>query len=299
MYNLYNNHYTIVVVNNTLGKKFENRRLSIRQGDRPSSVLFCYGIDPHLEWLERRLRGITIYSMPAAGPLMENETLPLTVKETYRVVGYIDDVKPAITAMNEFVIVDQGSALFERASGCKLHRDPASGKVKFLPLGRWKGTLCQEDIPVKYILISDHLDMIGVQLAATHTQTRKMNGDYLVKKVQNIIGPWKEGKHMPLCLRPHSVNTYCFSKIWFKCASVDLRVGDAQQISSFAKSWIYADLLIKPEEVVLYKARKDGGLNLINVKLRAQAELIKSFLDNAIVLISDETCTTKLSINGM
>ena len=34
-----------------------------------------------------------------------------------------------------------------------------------------------------------------------------------------------------------------------------LRVGDAQQISyiTIAKSWIYTDLLIKPEEVVLYK----------------------------------------------
>ena len=43
---------------------------------------------------------------------------------------------------------------------------------------------------------------------------------------------------------------------------------------------MYAD--IKPEEIVLYKPRKEGGLNLINVKLRALAELIKSFLDTAI-----------------
>ena len=49
--NLYSNNFTIVVVNNVLGKKFENKRWSIRQGDRPSSVLFCYGIDPHLSWL--------------------------------------------------------------------------------------------------------------------------------------------------------------------------------------------------------------------------------------------------------
>lgn len=55
-----------------------------------------------------------------------------------------------------------------------------------------------------------------------------------------------------------------------------LKVGDAQQISSIAKSWIYTDLLIKPEEVVLYKPRKEGRLSLINVKLRALGELIKS-----------------------
>ena len=106
--------------------------------------------------------------------------------------------------------------------------------------------------------------MIGVQLKATHTQTRKSNGDILVEKVKNTIGPWKGGKFMPLSLRCHSVNTYCLPKVWFKCASVDLRAGDASQITSNIKSWVYADQLIKPEELVLFKSRQMGGLNLIN-----------------------------------
>ena len=96
--NLYSNNFTIVVVNNVLGKKFLNKRWSIRQGDRPSSILFCFGIDPHLVWLDRRLQGIPIYSMPVPGPVLEKEPFPLTMTETYRVIGYIDDVKPAITA---------------------------------------------------------------------------------------------------------------------------------------------------------------------------------------------------------
>ena len=70
------------------------------------------------------------------------------VEEKYKLLGYIDDIKPAITSMNEFTIVDKGSSLFEAASGCILHRDPTSGKVKFLPLGRWRGTLQQEDLLV-------------------------------------------------------------------------------------------------------------------------------------------------------
>ena len=94
-------------------------------------------------------------------------------------MAYVDDIKPSITSMQEFITVDKGSALFESASGCKLHRDPASGKVKFLPLGRWKGTLTMEDLPVKYILISEHLDMVGVKLKASFIQTRKVNFDDL------------------------------------------------------------------------------------------------------------------------
>ena len=66
----------------------------------------------------------------------------------YKVVAYADDMKPSITTMDEFYLVDRACALLERASGVKLHRDPAAGKAKFHALGRWHGVLCQEDIPI-------------------------------------------------------------------------------------------------------------------------------------------------------
>ena len=63
LYNLYNNYITVVEVNGIQGRSFPNVRWSIRQGDRPSSTFFCYGLDPLLDWLEKRLRGIPIYTM--------------------------------------------------------------------------------------------------------------------------------------------------------------------------------------------------------------------------------------------
>ena len=131
-------------------------------------------------------------------------------------VAYADDVKPSISSMQEFLLVDNACCLIERASGVKLHRDPSAGKVKFLALGRWKGTLTQEDLPFQYIKLSDHLDFVGVELRSTFTQTRKANGDMVQSRVQNTIGPWKSGKFMPLTHRPDSANTYVLSKVWFK-----------------------------------------------------------------------------------
>ena len=184
--------------------------------------------------------------------------------------------------MSEFSLVDRGSLLFERASGCILHRDPTSGKVKFLSLGRWKGTLKQEDLPVNYVVLSDHLDMIGVELRASHVQTRKHNGDLIQERARSTINPWRGGKFMTITQRGLSVNNYCLSKIWFRTASLDLRAMDITKITTLVKSWIYADQLVKPEELVLYRSRKQGGLNLCNVKYRALAEQIKSFLDTAV-----------------
>ena len=125
--------------------------------------------------------------------------------ECYKAIGYADDIKPGITCMSKFLIVDEAAAKFERASGCKLHRDPQAGKCKFFSLDRWRGYLQQEDIPCNYMVLSDYLDMVGVILKAT--QTRKANGDEIQTRIRNIIGLWKAGKFMPLTQRPWSDNT--------------------------------------------------------------------------------------------
>ena len=183
--NLYSNNLPIVVVNNVLGRVIHNVRLSIRQGDKASMEWFTYGIDPIISYLEKRLQGILIHSMPVLGPLPSPPSPPLPPKELrYKLIAYCDDVKPAITSMNEFLLVDRAMWLFEKSSGCKMHRDPDSGKCKFLALGRWRGTLTQEDLPCNFFSLSDHLDMLGVILKATHTATRKANGDELQDKIK-------------------------------------------------------------------------------------------------------------------
>ena len=280
---LYTVSTTTVVVNNVLGKSFPNIRGSLRQGDVPSMSWFGVGIDPLLVYLEKRLTGIPITTLPVLGPVPEEDAgrhLP-PLSQSYKLVAYADDVKPSICSMQEFSLVDRACSLLERASGVKLHRDPAAGKVKFLALGRWRGTLCQEDIPHQYILLSDHLDFVGVELRATFIQTRKANGDLLQTKVKNTVGPWKAGRFMPLTLRPYTANTYALSKVWFKCSSINLRTQDITTINSQVKSWMYQDCLEKPSELALYRKPEDGGLGLFNVKLRALSLLIRTFLETA------------------
>ena len=198
-----------------LGKTFPNIRGSLRQGDVPSMFWFAIGIDLLLVYLEKRLAGIPITSLPVSGPCPENSACQVMppVQQSYKLVAYADDVKPSITSMQEFFLVDQACSLIERASGVKLHRDPAAGKVKFLALGRWKGTLTQEDLPHQFIKLSDHLDFVGVELRSTFVQTRKANGDQLQSRVTNTICPWKAGTFMPLTLRPNSAHTYVMSNV--------------------------------------------------------------------------------------
>ena len=251
-FKLYDEGVTIPVVNNLMGASLVNKRLSLRQGDRPSGVWFAYGIDPLLVFLEKRLQGILIHTLPVLGPTQPGQAQQLKPLETrYKVLGYYDDCKPAITSMEEFLLVDKGCRLFEQSSGCKLHRDPSTNKCKFLPLGRWIGQLQQEDIPLPYLKLTDSLDYLGCKLFSNYGASRRENGEILKQKIKNQINGWKAGKFLPLTSRPWSLNSYCLPKLWYRTACLDLRVGDSSAIASNIKTWLYQDMLLKPQEIMM------------------------------------------------
>ena len=282
--NLYADSISVVMVNNVQGRAINNLRGSLRQGDVPSMFWFAVGIDPLLLYLEKRLKGIPITSLPVLGPSPEHERSSTVenLRQDFKLIAYADDVNPAISSMQEFYLVDRACSLLEQASGVKLHRNPDSGKVKFLPLGRWRGTLTQEDLPHQYVRLSDFLDFVGVELRATFSLTRKANGDILQTRIKNTVGPWKSGRFMPLSQRAFSANCYALSKVWFKCCVVNLRVQDITVITSQIKSWMYQDLLLKPSELVLYRGTDVGGLGLMCVKMRSLALLVRTFLETSI-----------------
>ena len=86
---------------------------------------------------------------------------------------------------------------------------------------------------------------------------------------------------MHLSQRSHSINTYCLSKVWFKCPSVNLRACDFLKFSASIKSWLFQDQLEKPEDFVLYRPRNRGGLGLLHAECKSQALMIRSFMETA------------------
>ena len=86
--NLYRDNMSLIVVNNIPGKLVKNIRLSIRQGDLPSMHLFSFGIDPVLSYLEKRLNGILIASLPVHGPALAGYPPLANLEERFKVIGY-------------------------------------------------------------------------------------------------------------------------------------------------------------------------------------------------------------------
>ena len=197
-------------------------------------------------------------------------------------MAYADDVKTSISCMADFFTVIGGCGLLERASGVRLHRDPGSGKVTFLPLCRWRGTLQQEDIPFNFIQLTDQLEFVGVSLTSSFTSTRKVNCDLIETRVKNTINPWKGGKFAECVLRAHSVNCHGFSRAWFKSSSIPLRASTVSSLMKSARGWILQDFFAKPSHLVLHRDTLHGGLGLQHVESRATALLLRTFLERSI-----------------
>ena len=98
-------------------------------------------------------------------------------------------------------------------------------------IGSWKNWTIRE-IPLKYLTILEHLDILGVKLFANFNQTRSKNGEILMKKINNLINGWKSGKFMPLLDRSTSINTFALSKIWYRAASINFKMGDIDNMQS-------------------------------------------------------------------
>ena len=229
-----------------------------------------------------RFRYLVITSSHRPPRQVNHHTVLPSLETIYILYAYCDDLKPAITNLWEFVLVKRVMTLFEWSSGCKMHRTAASQKFKFLALGKWQTELTQEMIPHSFFSLSDHLDFLGVTLKSTYAQTRQVNGDILQDRIRKVIGAWRAGRFMALNLRPHSVNTYAISKLMYKCNTMDPRIGDLKIFNKMVKTFIHAELMEKPEELVLYRDIEEGGLGLIHIQNRAKAALISTFLQTAI-----------------
>ena len=258
--------------------RVKNIRKILRQGDRVSCTLYNYSVDPLLTYLERRLQGITYHKLKTHGPKHPKLGGPAPLESRFKLAGYIDDIKTSISNREEFHTLDNALHLFEEASGCRLHRDPKSGKCNLLTLGQWTGWK-QEDIPLNYMKLTDNLNFLGVQLAKNASTTRSINGEVLTERVKSKIASFKAGRFSPLVCRPYAANTYIMSKICYRAAIFDLRCKDLKSIQSSVKSWISQDLLMKPKETILHRAAEDGGMGLLHPPSRCQAILTKTFVD--------------------
>ena len=67
--------------------------------------IFNVGVNPLIQQLETNLKGVTLYSLPVFGPVEEMEELMSPIEKKTSIIGYVDDLNPVITKVEEFEIL--------------------------------------------------------------------------------------------------------------------------------------------------------------------------------------------------
>ena len=279
--NVYGSALALSVVNGQRSKLIRDLRETLRQGGSGSMQIFNIGVNPLIQQLENQLQGVTLYSLPVFGPIEEHEEEMVPMAKRTCIIGYVDDLNPVITKVEEFDICHSYLILFERASGCKFHRDPSSQKCKITPLGEWKKWLNQETVPLPFLLVSDHLEILGVKIFENWSKTRQTAGNELKQKIKCIRDAWRGGRFYDFLIRPHVVNTYLFSNIWHKASAINLLCGDMDKIQSEGNDFVFADCYLRPEKPVNYIEKREGGLQIQHVRSKAMALFIKNLLEES------------------
>ena len=281
MKNLYSCPQALSYINGSVSNIFQDMTGNLRQGGSASMQIFVISVHPLLQLLENKLKGVTMYSIPVAGPVLENQVSLKPLSRVQKQVAYVDDINPLLTSVDEFHVLDKCLMLFEYSSGCQFQRDHISQKCKAMPLGPWKQWLTQETIPLPFLLVSDYADVLGVQLHDKWTDTLRINGDRTVAKVTGISNKWRSGRYYPFLLRPHIVNTYLYSSIWYKASVLNYRFGDMEKLQQRGNHYIYNDSFLRPEKVVNYLPKDRAGLATVHIKSKCNALFIKNFLSEA------------------
>ena len=278
--NIYSNALATLVLNGKASKLLEDLRECLRQGGCGSMGIFCTGVNPLIQLLEHKLEGITIYEAPVLGPILENEKPIPSIKKNEKVVGYVDDVAPFITKIEEFVILDESLKTFEKASGCKFHRDPSSQKCKVMPVGPWKRWLTQENIPLPFLRVTDHLEILGAKFFESWSKTKNYIGENLVEIVKNKANKWKGGRFYELLQKPHIVNTWMFSNLWYNASVIDLKCGDMDKIQQLGNNYVFkgSGTPRRPQKEVNYMDKEEGGLQITHIRAKCNALLVKYLL---------------------
>ena len=89
--NLYKDNFSVPV------NSVKKIRMSLQQGDLPSMHLFSFGIDPILGYL--RLTGLLFTLLPLLSLVLAGCPPFGPLEDRFKVFGYADDVKAAITSM--------------------------------------------------------------------------------------------------------------------------------------------------------------------------------------------------------
>ena len=175
---------------------------------------------------------------------------------------YADDTTITITQNRCFKEVYKDILTFEEATGAKVN----VGKTKGLWTGAWKSRL---DSPLGFEWTNKNVFSLGVFFGNDDPAGKTFQK--IVPKVQKSINYWK-GFHLSVLSKARVIETFSASKLLYATRFYCIPPIQAEILQRCFLEYInYPGKRRRVKQNELMKLRKDGGVKLINIQMKAEA----------------------------
>jgi hypothetical protein len=258
---LYTDIKSSYLVNNQLSREIVLER-GVRQGCSLSPLLFVIV----MESLGIALRQNNNFQ----GICIRGIERPLKLSQ------YADDTTVFTSSNNDFAILNHVLEKFQNASGLKINK----GKSKGLFLGPWKE---RNDQPLEINWSNDTIKILGIYFGRKPNTIQNWNER--VSKLKRILANWKR-RRLSIFGRVFVVNNLALSGLWYTASVVHMPKHVEKEVNELILSFIWEEKNHLVSHRVLNNAKLEGGLDLIDIKVKCVSLRLK-FLDDLIT--SDET----------
>lgn len=248
---IYNDIYSSLLINGNICNPFPLTR-GVRQGCPLSPLLYVIFMEPFAAAVQAddSIRGCSLPGSDLQCKLLQ----------------YADDTTAIITDNKSFKPLINLCQKFGKASGSKLNLSKCSG----LWLGKWRS---RTDSPLGVKWTSDKIKINGVWFGDVNMSN--INWTLVSEKFLSILKSWKHRK-LSMLGKVLVANVLAMSTLWFIAPVFPLPASISKRMVKSLFEFIWSDRCEMVKRDTFYLPPVKGGLNLINLPIKASALFVQS-----------------------
>lgn len=197
--------------------------------------------------------------------------LPLPNDNVIKILGYADDSN--IFAINDQAITQIFTIVnpFENATGCRLNRN----KTKIFGFGSWGN---KDNWPIPWLnSVTGSFTTLGISVSNDYCTAVDLVWSGMIRRIKNTLASFHSRK-LTLYQKATIANSLLLSKIWYVSHVYLLLIRYSKLISKEIFFYIWGRKCEFIKRDTLTKPKKEGGIGLINLLLKAHSIYASSFL---------------------
>lgn len=247
---LYRNAKSCVKCNGVLTNTFPLER-SVRQGCPLSAILYTISMEPLAALIkgDTRIRGIDI---PGGGLSVIHQ--------------YADDTTITVRDNRSVKMVMEHLDIYGKAAGAKINVD----KSEIMYMGNTNERVCE--IPFK--VAEGSVKILGIDIGKNEKDARDMTWTGVINKLKQTLNFWKQ-RGLRLRGKVIVVNALIMSKLVYIIGALDMPEWVHNEVNRAVSDFIWGGKGVKIAHSTLTAKYKEGGLQLVDLKLKVKAIRLK------------------------